>query len=97
MCFTDEQIDLIRAIFRRLDPTTIESLQHYSKDNEVRTGCTQVILNKGKKPICIFQNFNTLSPYRMKLIMRLSEQIPYPIHITQPQEDIQCVGWKCVK
>lgn len=97
MCFTDEQIEIIRAIFRRLEPSTTESLQFYNKDNDRRTCCTQVVLNKWKKPICIFQNFETLSPYRMKLIMRLSKQIPYPIHITEPQEGIQCVGWKCVK
>jgi hypothetical protein len=94
MCFTNEEVEIMRTIFRRLEPKTIESLQFYTKDNDRRTGCTMVIHNKWKKPICIFQNFEPLSPYRMKLLMRLSGQIPYPIHITKPHEDIMTIGWR---
>lgn len=94
MCFTAEQIEIMQSIFRRLEPKTIESLQFYTKDNDRRTGCTMVINNKWRKPICVLQNFEPLSAYRMKLLMRLSEQIPYPIHITEPQDDIMTIGWK---
>jgi hypothetical protein len=97
MYFTAEQVDIMRIILRRLDNKTIESLQIYTKDNDLRTGCTQVIHNKWKKPICIFQNYEKLSDYRMRLILRLSEQIPFEIHITEPQEGITRIGWKCVK
>jgi hypothetical protein len=97
MFFTTEQVDIMRAILKRLESTTIESLQFYSKDNEFRTGCTQVIHNKWKKPICVFQNYENLSPYRMRLILRLSEQIPFEIHITEPREGITRIGWKCIK
>jgi hypothetical protein len=93
--FTAEQIETMQSIFKRLDTSTITSLQLFSKDNDRRTACTQVINNKWKKPICIFQNFEPLSPYRMKLLMRLSEQIPFPIHITKPHDDIITIGWKC--
>jgi hypothetical protein len=93
--FTAEQIETMQAIFRRLEPKTMVSLQIYNKDNDRRTCCTSVVYNKWKKPICIFQNFEPLSPYRMKLLMRLSEQIPFEIHITKPYEDIMCIGWKC--
>jgi len=94
MYFKDSEVDLMRSIFRRLDLKTIESLQLYIKDNDRRTGCTQVVYNKWKKPVCIFQNFESLSPYRMKLLMRLAEQIHFPIYITEPCEGIQCIGWK---
>ena len=94
MYFKEEQLETMKTIFRRLDVKTIDSLQIFIKDNDLRTGCTQVIYNKWKKPICIFQNIETLSPYRMKLLMRLSGQIPFPIHITKPREDITRIGWK---
>jgi hypothetical protein len=97
MYFKEEDIQSMKKIFRRLEPKMIESIQFYSKENDLRTGCTIVIHNKWKKPICVFQNFVPLSPYRMKLLMRLSGQIPFPIHITKPREDIMRIGWKFEK
>lgn len=94
MCFTTEEVDIMRAIFKQLEPNTIESLQFYTKDHDRRTGCTIVINNKWNKPICVFQNFEPLSPYRMKLLMRLSKKITYPIHISKPHEDVMMIGWK---
>ncbi|MFV5696669.1 hypothetical protein ACM55G_14665 [Flavobacterium sp. LB3P122] len=94
MYFKEEQVDAMKSIFKRLDVKTIDSLQLFIKANDLRTGCTQVIYNKWKKPTCIFQNFEPLSPYRIKLLMRLSGQIPFPIYITKPREDIMRVGWK---
>lgn len=86
----------MKSIFKRLDVTTIDSLQLFNKDNDLRTGCTLVVYNKWNKPVCILQNFENLTPYRMKLLMRISGQIPFPINITNPREDIMRVGWKCV-
>lgn len=97
MYFKEEQVETMKSIFKRLDGSTIYSLQLFTKDNDLRTGCTQVIYNKWNKPICIFQNFEPLSPYRMKLLMRLSGQIPFPIHITKPRDDIMRIGWKFEK
>lgn len=94
MFFKDEEVEKMQAIFRRLEPRTIDCLQIFVKDNNLRTGCTIVIRNKWKQPICIFQNFEHLSPYRMKLLMRLADKITYPIHITKPREDILTIGWK---
>jgi hypothetical protein len=94
MYFKDDEVAKMQTIFKRLEPRTVESLQFYAKEYNVRTGYTFVIYNKWKKPIYVFQNFQKLSPFRMKLLMRLSETIPYQIHITEPREDIQCIGWK---
>lgn len=94
MSFTTEEVDIMRAIFKRLDPKTIESVQFYTKNYEYRTGCTFIINNKQGKAVCLFQNFEPLSPYRMRLLMRLSKKISYPLHITQPHEDIMTIGWK---
>lgn len=94
MYFKEEEVTDMQIVFRRLDNKTIDSLQFYTPVNKYRTGCTQVVYNKWKKPIYIFQYFKNLSPYRMKLLMQLSEKIPYPIHINQSREDIQCIGWK---
>jgi hypothetical protein len=96
MYFKEEPVEAMQAIFKRLEVKTISSLQFHTKENDLLTGFTIAIHNKWKKPICIFQNFEPLSPYRMKLLMRLSGQIPFPIHITKPREDIMRIGWKCV-
>lgn len=97
MYFKDEEVDAMKSIFRRLDGSKLNSLQYFIKENELRTGCPMAIYNKWKKPICVFQNFQNLSPYRMKLLKRLATNIPYPLHITQPREDIMRIGWKIEK
>ena len=94
MSFTDAHINAMLRIFKRIDPGMILSLQLFTMDNEFRTGCPIVIHNKYGKPICLFQHFETLSPYRMKLIIRLSGQIPFSFHITNPREGLQRIGWK---
>lgn len=96
MSFTETQIEQMKTLLRRLDPNTITSVQFFSQENEFRTGCPIVIHNKYKKTVCLFQHFNTLSPYRMKLLIRLSGQIPFPIQITNPREGLQRIGWKFV-
>lgn len=97
MYFTEKEVDLMRTILRRLEPDTIESVQYFTPENEYRTCCTMQILNKYNKPICILQNYSNLTPYRKKLLLRLSKQLPYEIHITQPREDITRIGWKYQK
>nr|WP_315245129.1 hypothetical protein [uncultured Flavobacterium sp.] len=94
MYFTEKELETMQTIFRRLEGTTLNSLQYFIKENEFRTGCTLAIFNKWKKPICIFQNFEFLSPFRMKLLMKLSDKIPHRLHITYPREDITRIGWK---
>jgi hypothetical protein len=94
MSFTDNQITIMKTILKRIDPATIYANQFFIPENEFRTGCTIVINNKYKKTICLFQHFETLSPYRMKLLIRLSDQIPFPIQITNPREGLQRIGWK---
>jgi hypothetical protein len=92
--FNDQEVESMKSVFKRLDVKTLESLQYFIKENNLRTGCTMVINNKWKKPICIFQNFENLSPFRMKLLMRLADKIPYPVHIINPNDDIMRIGWK---
>jgi hypothetical protein len=94
MSFTDDHIDAMLRILKRIDPGMIQSLQLFTPENEFRTGCPIVIKNKYGKVIYLFQHFDTLSPYRMKLLMRLSGQIPFLIHITNPREGLQRIGWK---
>ena len=94
MSFTLEQITVMKNIFKRIDPATIYSSQFFIKENEFRTGCTIVIENKYGKTICLFQHFENLSPYRMKLLLRLSKGVPFPIQITIPREGLQRIGWK---
>ena len=94
MYFTPEQVEKMKLLLRRLEPGTIEASQFFTPDNEFRTGCPMIINNKYGKTICVFQNYRNLSPYRKKLILRLSVQIPFGIHITNPQEGITRIGWK---
>lgn len=95
MPFSDAQINQMKFVFKRIDPTTIDSLQVYKIENQDRTGCTQVIRNRWGKPICVFQVFEPLSKYRKSLLMRLSESIPFQINIHDSREDRITVGWKC--
>lgn len=97
MYFKDDEIEVMKSIFKRLDVTTIHAVQYNIPDNKFVTGRTIAIYNKWKKPICIFQNFEPLSPYRMKLLIRLSEKIPHKVYITYPREDLVRVGWKIEK
>jgi hypothetical protein len=92
--FTAAELTQMQSIFKRIDPTTIESVQVYKKENEYRIGCTQVIYTKYREPICVFQVFEPLSKYRMSLLMRLSASIPYKIHIRHSREDRMTIGWK---
>ncbi len=94
MHFTEKEVETMRILLRRLEPDTIESVQYFTPENELRTCCTMQILNKYNKPICILQNYENLSPFRHKLILRLSKQIPYQIHITHPREGMTRIGWK---
>lgn len=97
MSFTAAQIDDMKRVLKRLEPDCINSEQFFTTDNEFRTGCPIVINNKYGKTICLFQNYKDLSPYRKRLILRLSIQIPFGIHITQPREGITRIGWKIEK
>lgn len=92
--FTAAELAQMQSIFKRIEPSTIESVQLYKKENEHRTGCTQVVYSKCREPICVFQVFEPLSKYRMSLLMRLSESIPYKIHISHSREDRMTIGWK---
>jgi len=92
--FTEDQIAIMKSIFLRLDTSTLTSLQYRTKETEFSTGRTIAIYNKWKKPICIYQNFKTLSPWRMKLLKRLAVKIPFTLYITYPSDDIVRVGWK---
>ena len=94
MSFTDAHIERMLQVFNRIEPGTILSLQLFTPENAFRTGCPIVIKNKYGKVICLFQHFDTLSPYRMKLLIRLSGQIPFSFHITNPREGLQRIGWK---
>lgn len=94
MYFKDSEVQAMQSIFMRLDTSTLNSLQYYSKNNEFRTGCTLAIYNKWNKPVFIFQNFELLSPYRMKLLHKLAGKIPFSVYITYPREDLVRVGWK---
>ena len=97
MYFTEEEVGKMKMLLKRLEPDAITSIQYFTPANELRTGCPMVINNKYEKPICVLQNYSNLSPFRRKLILRLSKKIPFEIHITQPREDITRIGWKWSK
>jgi len=94
MSFTIAEIEEMKSIFKRLEITSINSLQYFTVENEFRLGCPIVINNKWNKPICLFQNFEPFSPFRMKLLLRLSKQIPFELQITHPREDRIRIGWQ---
>lgn len=96
MFFKDPDVNKMQKILMRLEPRTVSSIQTYDKENDFRTGYIVAIYNKWNKIVCIFQDYENLSPYRMMLLLKLAKQIPYKLHITYPKENFTRVGWKAV-
>lgn len=96
MFFKDEELQAMFSIFKRLDPSMINSIQDYQKDQLLRTGCMIGMKNKYSKYYCVFQNFNTLSPARLKILEKIKSKVPYELHMTYPDKGIVRLGWKCV-
>ena len=49
MYFKDSEVQAMQSIFMRLDSSTLNSLQYFTKKNEFRTGRTLAIYNKWNK------------------------------------------------
>jgi len=94
MAFSDKEVESTRSIFIRIEPGIVESIQFHSADSFARIGYTFGVKNKKRQYIFIYQNFRNLSPFRIKLLMKLSNKIIYPLHIEQIRDDIKCIGWK---
>jgi hypothetical protein len=94
MDFNNMDIDNMQKILMRLEPKTVSSIQVYNKDNDFRIGYTIAIYNRWKKIICIFQDYENLSTYRMNILLKSAKKIPYTLHITYPKENFTRVGWK---
>jgi hypothetical protein len=94
MPFSDKEVETMRSIFLRLEPGRIASIQLHTSEGLTRTGYVFGVCNWKKEYTLLYQNYIDLSPYRMKLLMKLSKAIPYKLHITHPREDIICIGWK---
>lgn len=92
--FTVKEVEKMHAILLRLNPGIPVPLQIYNPDDALRTGCTIGIKNKRQEWIMIFQNYENLSPFRRKLIDKISKKIEYPIYITHASENITRIGWK---
>lgn len=97
MPFTDKEVETIRAIFLRLEPGTIAPIQFHNSESVNRTGYVFGVCNWKKEYTLLYQNYRNLSPYRMKLLLKLAKKIPYQLQITHPTEDMICVGWKFKK
>lgn len=96
MTFSDDEVYSMFKICKRLDPGMINSVQDYDKSQLLRKGCMIGMKNKYNKYYCIFQNFDTLSPARMRILDKIKSKVPYELHITYPTEGVIRLGWKCV-
>jgi hypothetical protein len=94
MPFSDKEVETMRSIFLRLEPGIIAPIQFHNSESLTRTGYVFGVCNWKKEYTLLYQNYNNLSPYRMKLLVKLAKNIPYKLQITHPREDIICVGWK---
>ena len=93
--FSQEMVETMQAIFKRLEPQTLESVQLHSIDNKNRVARTIVVQNKYKKIVFVYQNFTHLSKYRLGILKKEAQKIPYPLHTTI-NDGLVCVGWKIV-
>lgn len=94
MPFSDKEVEMMRSIFARLEPGKVESIQLHYPEALLRSGYTFGVCNWKKEYTLLYQNFNGLSAYRMKLLLKLSQKVPYKLQITHPREDLICIGWK---
>lgn len=94
MPFSDKEVDTMRSIFLSLEPGKIESIQFHSSEGLTRTGYVFGICNWKKEYTLLYQNYINLSPFRMKLLIKLAKKIPYELQITHPNDNLTCVGWK---
>lgn len=95
MPFSDKEVDAIRSILIRLEPGIVHPIQFHFSQGLTRTGYTFGVQNKKREYTLLYQNYYKLSPFRTKLLLKLAKKIPYKLQITNPNEDLTCVGWKC--
>ena len=95
MTFSDNEIQKMQGIFKRLEPTMTMYIQLHDPKQGRRTGISFGFQNRKREWYCLYQNFNPLSPARMKILNQMSKKIPYELHITHPFDDIVRIGWKC--
>lgn len=92
--FSDEEVHQICGMMWRLDPKGMTPIQLYDKENILRTGCIIGVRNWKNEWTMLFYNYENLSPFRRKLIERICKRVPYPMHISEPTENITRIGWK---
>lgn len=97
MGFSDEQINQINRLCKRIEPCINLSIQFRTKDNDLRTGIIIGIKNKKGQYICLYTNFDPLNRAKTKILEIMIKRLPFETYITYPREDITRVGWKCAK
>jgi hypothetical protein len=94
MSFSDKEVEQMYNILHRLDPGITTPIQKHLSEGLTRTGFVFGVLNRKNEYTLLYRNYLNLSPYRMKLLLKLAKKIPYELQITNPKENITCIGWK---
>lgn len=94
MPFSDKEIEQMRTILNRLMVGVPTPIQYHLPEGLTRVGFTFGARDKKGKYILIYQNYPKLSNYRLKLLNKLAKKINYKLNITNPTDDLTCVGWK---
>lgn len=94
MPFSDKEVEKMCQILNRLDPGIQTPIQKHSKEGLTRTGYIFGVSNFKKEYTLLYRNYLNLSPYRMKLILKLAKKIPFQLNISKPSDDLTCIGWK---
>lgn len=92
--FTSAEVEQMHSILRQLQPKTVECIQTYQKGREISKLQTYGVMNSKRQYTYVFQYYPTLSPYRMKLLLKKAQKINYKLNVVTLSEKEQCVGWK---
>ncbi|MFM2230351.1 MAG: hypothetical protein RL607_1609 [Bacteroidota bacterium] len=88
-----ENIELIRALFYRLEPKTTESIQLYNSMYHGRQCCTFGIKSKTGQWSTIFQFFKGITRHRQKLIFDFLQEHQLPLKIQYISKDIVVISY----
>lgn len=86
-------IEKVRALFYRLEPKTVESIQHYETTYHGRQCCTFGIKGKNGQWSTIFQFFKGITRHRQQLIFDFLQEHQLPLKIQYFSKDLIVISY----
>ena len=92
--FTEKEANEIHRIFRRLEPTTLASVQIFDESQNYFTCRTFGDIDRNGECSYFFQNFSNFTPGKKKILDKMKNRLPFEPEIFVIREDIVRIVWK---